>query len=281
MCSLKSYWGTSFSIAIVTSMGLSMHDVCIIQHGSSMMHRILAMILTLYDTGIQHYSIYMNVMSRINWHHVLELLRQMSLPSRQCSAWHPVLPKANGWVWLPSIAHQAMQCLASWAILVKWASSIAPHAMQSLASCATRVKRVSLIAFDCTPGHAVLGILCNLKDEFDCLDCTPGHAVLGILCNLKGEFDCLDCTPGHAVLGILRYTTWRVSSIAFDCTPGHAVLGILRCRSQLGEFNCLRLHPRPVAYPGINIGRVLDNVCVKCVRKFSRHAHFCRPHPPI
>ena len=36
-----------------------------------------------------------------------------------------------------------------------------------------------------------------------------------------------------------------VSSIAFDCTQGHEALGILRLPSQTGEFDCLRLLPRP------------------------------------
>jgi hypothetical protein len=42
------------------------------------------------------------------------------LHPRPCSAWHPALPKSNGWVRLPSIASQAMQCLAFCATQVKW-----------------------------------------------------------------------------------------------------------------------------------------------------------------
>ena len=133
-------------------MGLSMHDVCIIQHGSSMMHRILAMILTLYDTGIQYYSIYMNVMSRINWHHVLELLRQIN-----------------------EFAFQAMQCLASCTTQGKRVSLITfdcppGHAVLGILSYPSKMGE-----FDCTPRHAVLGILCypSQTSEFDCLRLHP------------------------------------------------------------------------------------------------------------
>ena len=131
----------------------------------------------------------------------------LRLLPRPCSAWHPALPESNGRVRLPSIA---------------------PKAMKRLASCATRGKRISSIAFDCTPGHAVLGILCVKRVSSIAFDCSPGHAVLGILRypSQTGEFD---CTPGHAVLcwgggGGGGGTMCR----CFDCTQGHEVLGILR-----------------------------------------------------
>ena len=106
---------------------------------------------------------------------------------------------SNGWVRSPLIALQAMLCLASCATRVSsiafdftpvWSPSIAPQAMQCLASCATRVKQVSLIAFDCTPGHAVLATRVKPVSSI-AFDCTPGHAVLGVLCypSQTGEFD--------------------------------------------------------------------------------------------
>ena len=123
--------------------------------------------------------------------------------------------------------------------------------MQCLASCATRGKRVSSIAFDCTKGHALLGILCERVSSI-AFDCIPGHAVLGILCyhSQTGEFDCLrshprPCSTWHPVLpeanglpliapqamqclAFCATRVKRVSSIALDFIPGHAVLGILR-----------------------------------------------------
>ena len=122
-----------------------------------------------------------------------------------CSACHLVLHESNRSVRLSSIAPQTMQCLASCTTWVKQVSLIAPKAMMCLSSCATRVKRVSLIAFDCSPGHAVLGIL-SYPSQTGEFDCTQGHEVLGIMCypSETGEFN---CAQGHEALGILRY--WR------------------------------------------------------------------------
>ena len=146
--------------------------------------------------------------------------------------------------------------------------------MQRLASCATRVKRVSSIAFDCSPGHAALGILRYPSQtvEFDCLrllprPCSAWHPALPesngrvrlpsiVPKAMKRLASCttrvkrvsliaFDCTQGHEALGILCYPRQRVSLIAFNCTPGHALLGILRYPRQTNQFDCLRLHPRP------------------------------------
>ena len=146
-----------------------------------------------------------------------------------------MLPESKRCVRLPSIALKAMKCLAS---------------------CTTRVEWVSSIAFELSPGHAALGILCH-PNQTGAFDWSPLHAALGILHhpNRMGEFDWLrlisrPCDAWHPVPHESNGWVWLPSivnrwvwlpSIALnctDCTQGHEVLGILRYPSQTVEFNC-------------------------------------------